>query len=81
MGEEAFIEDLVLSVMRELTKSNPQGHVHAQELYAAVKSVRRVPPAPLFALLETSPIFSVGDLHFRLDTDEDQDIEFIKAFR
>ncbi len=61
-------EDLVLLVMRELTKSNPQGHVHAQELYAAVNLVRRVPPAPLFALLATSPIFKhVGDLHFRLD--------------
>lgn len=61
-------QDLVLLVMRELTKSNPQGHVHAQELYAAVNLVRRVPPAPLFALLETSPVFKhVGDLHFRLD--------------
>ena len=63
-------EDLVLLVMRELTKSNPQGHVHAQELYAAVNLVRRVPPAPLFALLATNPVYKhVGDLHFRLDTD------------
>lgn len=54
--------------MRELAKSNPQGHVHAQELYAAVNLIRRVPPAPLFALLETNPVFKhVGDLHFRLD--------------
>jgi len=61
-------EDLVLLVMRELTKSNPQGHVHAQELYAAVNLVRRVPPAPLFALLEINPIFKhVGDLHYRLN--------------
>jgi len=60
-------EDLVLLVMRELTKSNPQGHVHAQELYAAVNLVRRVPPAPLFALLETTSAFKhVGDLHYRL---------------
>lgn len=60
-------EDLVYLVMRELAKSNPQGHVHAQEMYAAVNLVRRVPPAPLFALLETSPAFKhVGDLHFRL---------------
>jgi hypothetical protein len=60
-------EDLVLQVMRELTKSNPQGHVHAQELYAAVILVRRVPPAPILALLETSPAYKhVGDLHFRL---------------
>lgn len=64
-------EDLVLLVMRELAKSNPQGHVHAQELYAAINLVRRVPPAPLFALLATNPVFKhVGDLHFRLETEE-----------
>jgi hypothetical protein len=61
-------EDLVLLVMRELAKSNPQGHVHAQELYAAVNLVRRVPPAPIFALLATSATYKhVGDLHFRLN--------------
>lgn len=63
-------EELALHVMRELSKSNPQGHVHAQELYAAVNLVRRVPPAPLFALLATNPVYKhVGDLHFRLDED------------
>jgi hypothetical protein len=63
-------EDLVQLVMRELTKSNPQGHVHAQELYAAVNLVRRVPPAPILALLATSPAYKhVGDLHFRLNED------------
>ena len=61
-------DELVLLVMRELTKSNPQGHVHAQELYAAVNLVRRVPPAPLFSLLAINPAFKhVGDLHFRLN--------------
>ncbi len=64
-------EELVLLVMRELSKSNPQGHVHAQELYAAVNLVRRVPPAPLFAMLATRPVFKhVGDLHFRLETED-----------
>jgi hypothetical protein len=61
-------EELVMMVMREITKLNPQGHVHAQELYAAVNLVRRVPPAPLFALLASQPRFvHVGDLHFRLE--------------
>lgn len=61
-------EDLVVLVLGELSKSNPQGHVHAQELYAAVNLLRRVPPAPLFALLAGNPVFKhVGDLHYRLD--------------
>lgn len=60
-------DELLLMVMRELAKSNPQGHVHAQELYAAVNLVRRVPPAPIFASLESNPVYKhVGDLHFRL---------------
>lgn len=61
-------ENLVNSVMRELTKLNPQGHVHAQELYAAINLVRRVPPAPLFGLLAShSQFIHVGDLHYRLE--------------
>jgi hypothetical protein len=60
-------ERLVKNVMHELTKLNPQGHIHAQELYAAVNIVCRTPPAPLFALLTTNPQFiHVGDLHFRM---------------
>jgi hypothetical protein len=60
--------ELVMMIMREMTKLNPQGHVHAQELYAGINLVRRVPPAPLFALLAGNPVFKhVGDLHYRLD--------------
>lgn len=60
-------ERLVAEMIREMSKLTPQGHVHAQELYSAVNIVRRVPPAPLFALLSGSPEFiHVGDLHFRL---------------
>jgi hypothetical protein len=55
-------------ILRELSKSNPQGHVHAQELYAGVNLLRRTPPAPIFELLAEDPVFKhVGDLHFRLD--------------
>jgi len=61
-------EDLTKNVMRELVKLSPQGHVHVQELYAAVNILRRVPPAPLMAFLANSPAFNhVGDLHFRMD--------------
>ncbi len=61
-------EKLVAEMIREMSKLTPQGHVHAQELYSAVNIVRRVPPAPLFALLSSKPEFThVGDLHFRLN--------------
>jgi len=60
-------DQLVVSMIRELSKLTPQGHVHAQELYSAINIVRRVPPAPLLAVLATKPeITHVGDLHFRL---------------
>ena len=66
-GQNKSFEQLVVSMIRELSKLTPQGHVHAQELYSAVNIVRRVPPAPLFALLASHPeIAHVGDLHFRL---------------
>lgn len=61
-------EQLVVSMVRELSKLTPQGHVHAQELYSAINIVRRVPPGPLFATLANKPeITHVGDLHFRLN--------------
>ena len=61
------LERLVGEMIREMSKLAPQGHVHAQELYSAVNIVRRVPPAPLFALLASKPEFiHVGDLYFRL---------------
>ena len=64
-------EKLVADMIREMSKLTPQGHVHAQELYSAVNIVRRVPPAPLFALLASKPEFThVGDLHFRLSETE-----------
>jgi len=61
-------ERVVADVARELTKLNPQNHVHVAELYAAVNLVRRVPPGPIMALLASRPWFvHVGDFHFRFD--------------
>jgi len=68
-------DKLVNIMMRELTKLNPQGHVHAQELYSAVNIIRRCPPAPLLCLLTTRNDFvHVGDLHFRLEESRDKEI-------
>jgi len=68
-------DKLVISVLRELTKLNPQGHAHAQELYAAVNFLRRVPFAPLISLLESRPheFVLVGDLHYRLGEEHRED--------
>jgi hypothetical protein len=64
-------ERIVVNTVRELSKLNPQSHVHATELYAAVNIVRRCPPAPILALLSSRPWFvHVGDLHFKFDDSE-----------
>lgn len=69
--EKPPFEKVVANTVRELAKLNPQSHVHATELYAAINVVRRCPPAPILALLASRPWFAhVGDLHFRfIDSD------------
>lgn len=65
--ERRPFEELVMQVMRELSRLTPHGHVHASELYAAMNLLRRVPPGPIFALLISRPWFEyVGNLYFRL---------------
>jgi hypothetical protein len=62
------LEKTVRPIMRELAKLNPQNHVHAQELYAAVNIVRRSPPGPILTLLLESPWAKhLGNLYFRLE--------------
>ena len=66
--ERQTFENVLINMVRELTKLNPQSHVHASELYAAVNIVRRCPPGPILAELAARPWFvHVGDLHFRFD--------------
>ena len=60
------MQKTITRIMRELTKLNPQGQVHAQELYAAVNIVRRCPPSMVVhQLLSTSTIEHLGDLYFK----------------
>jgi hypothetical protein len=64
-------EKIVVNTVRDLAKLNPQSHVHASELYAAVNIIRRCPPGPILALLVSRPWFiHVGDLHYRFDDSE-----------
>ena len=61
-------QDNVFAVMKDLSKLNLQGHVHAQELYSAFNIVMRCPPAPLFTqLISDNRYTHVGDLHFRIE--------------
>jgi hypothetical protein len=69
--DQASFERVVVNTMRELARLNPQSHVHASELYAALNVVRRCPPGPILALLASRPGFNhVGDLHFRFSDSE-----------
>jgi len=64
-------EQAVIKSVTEMTKLNLQGHVHAQELYSALNITRRCPPGPMLWLLATSSHFKhVGDLYYRLATDD-----------
>lgn len=66
LKERIPFEKTVVSMLRELSKLNPQGHAHASELYAAVNLLRRCPPGPLLSLLNSRPWFvHVGDQHYR----------------
>ena len=42
-GSQHSLEKIVVHMLRELAKLSPQGHVHAEELYAAVNLQRRCP--------------------------------------
>jgi hypothetical protein len=69
--ERPAFEQTIVNTVRELAKLNPQSHVHASELYAAVNIVRRCPPGPILSLLASRSWFvHVGDLHFRLNDSE-----------
>lgn len=69
--ERMPLEQVVESMVNELSKLNPQGHVHASELYAALNVIRRCPPGPILSILASNPKFThVGDLHFRINEPE-----------
>ena len=51
---------------QELAKLNPQGHIHAQELYACMNLVRRSAPGLVIcALAAGSKYQSVGNLYYQ----------------
>jgi len=58
---------LVPIMVRELAKLNPQGHVHAQELYAAMNVIKRISPLYILHLLNNAEdVEHLGDLYYRI---------------
>jgi len=71
--QKESIGKTIIRIMRELGKLNPQGQVHAQELYAAVNVVRRCPPSMVVSqLLKEPAVEYLGDLYFRF-TDKEKE--------
>jgi hypothetical protein len=69
--EKESVDKTIIRVLRELAKLNPQGQVHAQELYAAVNILRRCPPSLiLYHLLNNDQVEHLGDLYFRIGEKE-----------
>jgi hypothetical protein len=58
---------IVSQLMNELSRSTPQGTIHAKTLYSAVNVLRRTPPGPVLAALADSDDFEhVGNNHWRI---------------
>jgi len=62
------IDKVILTMMRELGKLNPQNQIHAQELYSAVNLIKRTPPSVILSILHSQPwVKHLGDLYFTLE--------------
>jgi hypothetical protein len=58
---------LLRTLIQELSRSSPQGTVHAKTLYSALNVLRRCPPGPMLATLLTTPEFEhVGSHYWKL---------------
>lgn len=61
------LTSILRTLIAELSRNSPQGTVHAKTLYSAFNVLRRCPPGPIFAALNTSSDFEhVGNHYWRL---------------
>lgn len=59
--------DIMIDLIPELARLNPQNAVHVKTLYSAVNILRRCPPGPIFAALGSRSAFQhVGGPYWRL---------------
>ncbi len=67
LTQRASLAQLLTHLVRELSKENPQGTVHAKNLYSTLNILRRCPPGPMFATLAKVPeIQDVGGNYWKL---------------
>ncbi len=65
--KRASLISILRTLIAELSRNSPQGTVHAKTLYSAFNVLRRCPPGPIFAALNTSSEFEhVGNHYWRL---------------
>jgi hypothetical protein len=66
MKRRRSIVEIIRELLPELARLNPQSAVHAKTLYSAVNVIRRCPPGPILAALESQPEFQpVGGNYWR----------------
>ena len=67
--ERVTLSSLLRSLIKELSRLNPQGTVHSKVLYSTLNIMRRCPPGPMFATLISNPDFDyVGGNYWKLNS-------------
>ncbi len=65
--QQVPLATLLRSLIKELSKHNPQKTVHAKVLYSTLNILRRCPPGPIFATLIANPdLENVGGHYWQL---------------
>lgn len=65
---------LIGNIFKDLSRSNPQGIVHFQEIYAGLNMMHRCPPQPLLDILMNDDQFvALDDLNFKLNVKAAED--------
>lgn len=65
--KEANIIRQIELVFRELSKDNPQGIIHFNEIYAGINMLRRIPPRLLYSILmREESINQIDRMYFKL---------------
>ncbi len=74
--KESNVSKQLELVFRELSKDNPQGIIHFNELYAAMNMLRRIPPRLLYAILmQDVSIRQIDRMYFKLiEKDEEENV-------